>query len=173
MKRGLFIGRFQPFHLGHLEDIKTASKEVDDLIIGIGSSNEEQTKENPFTTNERIEMIDLVLPANGIKNYLVYPIPDFGDDKKWVKHIETLVPKFHVIYTGNKWTEECFKETKYKIKKVKIIKGISSTIIRNMMIKGMDWFSLVPKEVIDYISEIDGVERIKAMGISPEGDLHS
>ena len=173
MKRGLFVGRFQPFHLGHLEDIKTALKEVDELIIVIGSSNEVDTKENPFTVEERHKMIDLTLQANGINNYRVYPIRDFGDDKKWVKHIETLVPKFNVVYTGNKWTEECFKETKYKIKKVKIIKGISSTIIRNMMLKGMDRFSLVPKEVIDYISEIDGMDRVKEMGISPEGDLHS
>ena len=163
MKRGLFVGRFQPFHLGHLQDIKNALKEVDELVIGIGSINEEQTKENPFTVKERLKMIDLTLQANGINNYRVYPIRDFGDDKKWVKHIETLVPKFDVVYTGNKWTEECFKETKYKIKKVKIIKGISSTIIRNMMLKDMDWLSLVPKEVIDYISEIKGVERVKKM----------
>jgi nicotinamide-nucleotide adenylyltransferase len=117
-------------------------------------------------------MIDLTLQANGINHYRVYPIPDLGDDKKWVKHIETLVPKFDVVYTGNRWTEGCFKETEYKIKKVKMIKGISSTIIRNMMIKDMDWLSLVPEEVIDYISEIKGVKRVKEMGISPERDLH-
>ena len=55
MKRGLFIGRFQPFHLGHLKDIKRAIQEVDELVIGVGSSNEECTKENPFTVEERIE----------------------------------------------------------------------------------------------------------------------
>ncbi len=41
------------------------------------------------------------------------------------------------------------------------------------MLKDMDWLSLVPKEVIDYISEINGVERVKKMWVSPEGDLHS
>ena len=160
MKRGLFISRFQPFHLGHLQDIKIASKEVDELVIGIGSSNEEHTKENPFTVKERVEMIDLVLPANGVSKYTVYPIPDLGNDKKWVEHVETLVPKFDVVYTGNKWIEKCFKR-KYKIKKVKILKGINATIIRNKMLNNKDWQSLVPKEVVDYISEINGVERIK------------
>ena len=105
-------------------------------------------------------MIDLTLQANGINNYRVYPIPDFGDDKKWVKHIETLVPKFDVVYTGNKWTERCFNG-KYKVKRVDMLKGVSSTIIRNRILKNKDWQSLVPKEVVKFISKINGVERVK------------
>ncbi|MAH33055.1 nicotinamide-nucleotide adenylyltransferase [archaeon] len=160
MTRGLFIGRFQPFHLGHLNDIKNALKEVDELVIGVGSSDEKHTKENPFTVKERIEMMDLVLPNNDIQNYTVFPIPDFHDDKRWVEHIETLVPEFDLVYTGNKWTEKCFKK-KYKVKKVKIIKGISSTIIRHKMIKNQDWKAIVPKETADYIKKINGVRRVK------------
>ena len=159
MKRGLFIGRFQPFHFGHLQDIKNAMKEVDELVIGIGSSNEKHTKYNPFSVKERIEMIDLVLPANNISNYTIFPIPDFLDDKKWVEHIETLVPKFDVVYTGNKWTERCFKG-KYKVKKVNMLNGVSSTIIRNSILKNKNWEELVPKEVVEYIKEINGVGRI-------------
>lgn len=162
MKLGLFIGRFQPFHLGHLSDIKNALKDVDELVIGIGSSNEKHTKENPFTVEERIEMIDLVLPAEGITNYTVFPITDFHNDKKWLEHVETLVPKFDVVYTGNSWTERCFKG-KYKVKRVNMVEGISSTIIRHRMLKDDNWQSLVPKEVVDFISKIDGVERVKKL----------
>ncbi|MEK6949007.1 MAG: nicotinamide-nucleotide adenylyltransferase, partial [Nanoarchaeota archaeon] len=129
MKRGLFIGRFQPFHLGHLQDIKDALKEVDELLIGIGSSNEERTKENPFTVNERVKMADSVLLKNGISKYFIFPIPDFNDDDKWVQHIEKNLPKFDVVYTGNKWTERCFRKFGYNIKKVNMLEGISSTII--------------------------------------------
>ena len=160
MKRGLFIGRFQPFHIGHLSDIKNALKEVDELVIGVGSSNEKHTKYNPFSVEERIEMIDLVLPANDIGKYTVFPIPDFGNDEKWLEHVETLVPKFDVVYTGNKWTEKCFKG-KYKVKRVNMLKGVSSTIIRNQILKNKDWQSLVPKEVVEFISKIKGVERVK------------
>ena len=161
MVRGLFIGRFQPFHLGHLQDIKNALKDVDELVIGIGSSNEKHTKYNPFSIKERIEMIDLVLPVNNIGHYTIFPIPDFHDDKKWVEHVETLVPKFDGVYTGNSWTERCYKKKGYKVKKVNMLKGISSTIIRNRMLKNKDWEVLVPKEVVDYIKKIKGVERIK------------
>tara|TARA_B100002003_G_C13774824_1_gene384117 strand:+ start:36 stop:545 length:510 start_codon:yes stop_codon:yes gene_type:complete len=160
MKRGLFIGRFQPFHLGHLQDIKNALEEVNHITIGIGSSNEDHTKENPFTTQERAEMINIVLPNNKIRKYIVFTIPDLGNDKKWVEHIETLVPKFDIVYTGNKWTEKCFKG-KYEVKRVNMLKGVSSTIIRNRILKDEDWQSLVPKEVVDYISKINGVVRVK------------
>jgi len=160
MKRGLFIGRFQPFHLGHLSDIKNALKDVDELIIGVGSSNEENTKENPFSLKERIRMIDMVLLKNRVTGYTIFPLPDFGDDKKWADHIISLLPKFDVVFTGNPGTERCFKN-KYEVKKVRLLEGISSTIIRNRMIKDRGWKKLVPKEVVDYISKINGVERVK------------
>ncbi|MEM3766696.1 MAG: adenylyltransferase/cytidyltransferase family protein, partial [Candidatus Bathyarchaeia archaeon] len=32
-KRGLFVGRFQPFHKGHLHVIKEILSEVDELVI--------------------------------------------------------------------------------------------------------------------------------------------
>ena len=160
MKRGLFIGRFQPFHLGHLSDIKNALKEVNHLTIGIGSSNEDHTKENPFTAKERAEMINMVLPNNSIRKYIVFTIPDFHDDKKWVEQIETLAPKFDVVYTGNDWTERCF-EGKYEVKKVDMLEGVSSTIIRHRIINNKNWKELVPREVVDYISKIEGVARVK------------
>jgi len=166
MKRGLFIGRFQPFHLGHLHIVKTALKEVDELIIGIGSSQTENTAENPFTVKERIEMIDLVLPNNEISKYTVYPVPDYPSDKKWIEEVKTLVPEFNIIYMsdkdtfGEKWIERCFKEN-FIIKKIKALKGIDATIIREKMLNDEDWQSLVPKEVIDYIEKLKGVKRLK------------
>ena len=162
MDRGLFIGRFQPFHLGHLKDIQNALEEVGEIIIGLGSSNEENTKENPFTVKERVEMINIALTANNIKKYIVFTIPDLHDDAKWVKHIETVVPKFDVVYTGNEWTEKCF-EGKHEVKRVKMLKGVSSTTIRSRIIKNQNWQKLVPEEIVNYLSKIKGVERIKGM----------
>ena len=49
VKRGVFIGRFQPFHNGHLEAIKKLLIEVDELIIMIGSSQYSHSFDNPFT----------------------------------------------------------------------------------------------------------------------------
>ena len=60
MKRGLVLGRFQPFHFGHLELIKEMVKEEIEPLICIGSAQHSHTSENPFTAEERKEMIDIV-----------------------------------------------------------------------------------------------------------------
>jgi len=116
MKTGLFIGRFQPFHNAHLKDIQDAVKEVDILYIIIGSSKKSNTKENPFSLEERKEMIMLVLKNNNI-NCTLLEVPDVNDDEKWVKNIEKLVPKADIIYTGNDWTERCFQKKRIQNKK--------------------------------------------------------
>ena len=54
---GLLIGRFQPFHLGHLDAILFGLSRAENLFIGIGSSNRYNEKKNPFSAEERREMI--------------------------------------------------------------------------------------------------------------------
>ena len=161
MTSALFIGRFQPFHSAHLIDVKKILKECDEVIIAIGSSQEKNTLENPFSYNERKKMIINVLKKNKIKNYKIYPVPDLYNDKKWVNYIKKNLPKYDLVYSGNSWTLRCFKKFYSKIKRIRLIKGINSTIIRNLMIKNKNWKKLVPKEVADYIERINGVERIK------------
>ena len=163
MRTGLFIGRFQPFHNGHLQDIKNALKEVDELIIAIGSSQHSNTKENPFSTEERIEMIENTLAKENIGNCTIFPVPDINEDSKWVEHVKTLVPKFDVIYTGNKLTEKLFQKAGHKVKKVKIVKGINGTNIRDKILNNEEWEELVPLETLKVIEKVDGVKRIKGI----------
>jgi len=56
-KRGLYVGRFQPFHLGHLSAVKSVLKDVEELVIVIGSAQYSHTTANPFTAGERLIMI--------------------------------------------------------------------------------------------------------------------
>src|SRR3989338_8202098 len=133
MQRALFIGRFQQFHNGHLSVVKNLSNNFDKIIIGIGSSQEKNTKENPFSYNERKTMISKTLKNKKIKNFKIYPIPDFYDDVKWTNYILNKLPKFVIAYSGNEWTIRCFRKHKIKAKKIKLIKGINSTRIRKMM----------------------------------------
>ena len=57
MKKGLILGRFQPFHFGHLELIKSIINEGIETIICIGSAQYSHTRENPFTVEERRKML--------------------------------------------------------------------------------------------------------------------
>ena len=161
MKRALFIGRFQPFHDAHLLDIKKIIKEADEVLIAIGSSQEKNTLENPFSYDERKKMISDVMRKNKIKNYKIYPVPDISNDMEWIDYIKKNLPSYDFVYSGNSWTSKCFRRHDSKVKKIKLIKGISSTIVRDMILKNKDWKKLVPKKINEYIEKIKGVERIK------------
>ena len=66
VRRGLFVGRFQPIHKGHLKAMKDILKEVDELVVVVGSSQYSHTMENPFTTGERVVMIRRALAEEGV-----------------------------------------------------------------------------------------------------------
>jgi len=55
--RGLVMGRFQPFHLGHLELVKQVLSECGGIIIAVTGSQFNYIEKDPFTAGERIEMI--------------------------------------------------------------------------------------------------------------------
>ena len=164
MLRALFIGRFSPFHNGHLKVIKEIAKECDEIIIGIGSAQENYTLENPFTAGERYLMIFNTLIKEDIYPHII-PIVDINRYAVWVSHVESFVPKFDVVFTNNALTRMLFEEKNYKVKGTALYdrKKYSSTEIRRRMLKDENWQALVPKAVEKMIGEIDGVKRIKGL----------
>jgi nicotinamide-nucleotide adenylyltransferase len=126
----LFIGRFQPFHLGHLDAIKQITEQ--NIIIGIGSSQYSKTEDNPYSFEERKQMIKQALEELNI-NYTVVAIPDIHNEENWVNHIEKIANKFDVIYTGNDVVKKLFAQKNYPVKLLKINIPISGTEIRKKM----------------------------------------
>ena len=161
MTAGLFIGRFQPFHNAHLIDIKKALKEVDKLIILIGSAQHSHTKENPFSADERVKMIKSVLQKENIKNYEIYTIADINDDSKWVDHVKKSIPEFDVVYSGNQRVIGLFEENGIPVKKIKLIENLSATLVREKIKKNKKWETDVPKAVAESLKKIKGIKRIK------------
>ena len=161
--KALFIGRFQPFHKGHFETIKNISKIYDQIIIGIGSSQYGHISENPFTSEERIEMINKTLDRNDIKNYKIILIPDIHNPPKWVDHVKSIIKDFDVIITNNLFTKSLFLEKKYEVIETPLYKKeiYSGKVIREKIKNGEQWEDLVPEEVERYIKRINGINRLK------------
>ncbi|HID25465.1 MAG TPA: nicotinamide-nucleotide adenylyltransferase [Thermoplasmata archaeon] len=161
----LFIGRFQPFHNGHLEVVKQYATDAEKILIGIGSSQLHHTKENPFTTEERKKMIADSLKDAGVENYEIYLIPDINDPSNWVEHVESIVPRFDLVLARNDFTLHLFEEKNYRVEKVPFFggKNCCGKEIRRRIVADGDWRSLVPKAVTRVIEKVDGVNRIKTL----------
>ncbi|MBN1258741.1 nicotinamide-nucleotide adenylyltransferase [Candidatus Peregrinibacteria bacterium] len=159
MKKGFITGRFQPFHLGHLSAIKQALEEVDFLYIGIGSAQYSRTEDNPYTAEERGQIIRGGLLENGIpeNRFQVIPIPDIHDNAAWPAHVHSLVPPFDIVFVGDDGlVKELFeKYDKIPVKIVDIKVPIRATHIRKMMKKGEKWKKWVPKATALFIKQSD------------------
>ena len=169
----IFVGRFQPFHNGHLEVIKWILKKEKKILIVIGSIQEFQTKENPFSFKERKEMIKNSVLETGIKNFKIYGMPDLFDDILWSSKILEIVAvktKNEItVFTKNSWTERCFKKIGAEVKPYPIfLNNISGTKIREKIFNSEEWKNLVPKEVLKIFKKIKGVEKIKLFNFFPE-----
>jgi nicotinamide-nucleotide adenylyltransferase len=165
VKRGIFVGRFQPIHKGHLGAIKNILEKVDELVIVVGSSQYSHRLDNPFTTGERITMIKKALEEEGIQpsRYWIIPVPDVHIHMLWVSQIIGYSPKFEVVYTNEALTRRLFIEAGFKVEPVFFIrrKVYSATEIRKRMLNEKNWEELVPNSVAHFIKEIDGVARLR------------
>ena len=159
--RGLYIGRFQPYHLGHQAVIQKIAEEADEIVIVIGSAQESHTLENPFTAGERMDMIYTALQALRDRCYVI-PLQDVKRNAVWVAHLKSMVPKFDLVYSNNPLVVQLFTEAGIEVRESPMYSRnvYSGTVIRKLMLEGGDWRSLVPAPVVSLVDGIKGVERL-------------
>lgn len=81
----VYIGRFQPFHLAHHHVVEMALQQAKNVILVLGSAQDERTLKNPFSTFERQQMILASFTESQQQRLIFAPIIDVYNDKKWVK----------------------------------------------------------------------------------------
>ena len=161
---GLFIGRFQPFHNGHLNLVSHIMEESSSkLIVAIGSAQESHTLENPFTAGERYSMIATTMEDEGIKGCHPIPVPDINRYNVWVAHVESYLPSFEKVYTNSPLTTRLFSERGYEVQGTPLFNRAqySGTEIRRRIIMSESWQDLVPRSVAKVIEDIDGASRLR------------
>jgi nicotinamide-nucleotide adenylyltransferase len=166
-RRAFYIGRFQPYHLGHQTVLEIIAQEVDEIIIGIGSAQASHEIENLFTAGERILMMTKALEELNVKHYII-PIEDIQRNSVWVSHIISLTPTFNIVYSNNPLVICLFNEAGFEVRQSPLFlrNEYSGTEIRRRMCSNEEWELLVPLSTANVIREIDGVERIKAISNS-------
>ena len=160
---GLLIGRFQPFHLGHLKALEFALSKVDKLWLGLGSSNKPTQKNNPFSAQERKEMITSSIDESMRKRISIYFIPDLDNHVKWIEKIDTIVPKFDIIFSNDELTNHLYSKRSVQVISIPFLQRdvLSGTNIRDLIISDQKWDDFVPKGTKNFLLKNSAKDRLK------------
>lgn len=163
--RGLLVGRFQPFHLGHravVAAIRRAHPE-EELLLAIGSAQESYTPENPFSASERYEMIAAALAGARQDGCLALPLPDIDRHGVWVAHAEDLLPGFRRVHTNNPLTRHLFERAGYVVEAPAWVDRdrFEGRRVRGALAEGRGWEELVPPEVRAILVRLDAPRRLR------------
>jgi nicotinamide-nucleotide adenylyltransferase len=165
--RGLLVGRFQPFHRGHLEVVRAlrAAHPSEELILAIGSSQLSYTYDNPFTASERFEMIRRALSEAHLEGTFAIPLPDIGRHALWVAHAEETLPGFHRVHTNNPLTRLLFERAGYAVQSPTLVdrEHLEGQKIRDLLAAAGRWSERVPPAVAAYLMGIGAPERVRLL----------
>ena len=174
VKRGVFPGRFQPPHYGHVKAIKWAlDKVVDELIVIIGSAQESFTLKNPLTAGERFYLLDKLLRSEAgdyLHRIRIVPVLDINSNKQWVRYLEMLLPPFHAVVSGNPLVQVLFEDSGYEVYSPPMFSRskCSGTRIRRTAIEGGVWEECVPEIILDDLLKIGFADRLKRLSRGDE-----
>jgi cytidyltransferase-like protein len=170
---GQVHGRFQPLHYEHLEYIEVALKRVEFLHVGItqyqkeelldvdgASDHRSDPRSNPFTYEERAELVRLSILGLGIpeSRFQVAPFPIEQPERLG----EFLSPEIPVLTTRvDPWNDtkiDLLTAAGYQVEVLyeRDPKGVSGTEIRALMADDDPaWERLVPAATVDYLRSMD------------------
>ena len=168
LSRALFIGRFQPFHNGHLSALQEILQSYGEAVMVIGSAQENLTEKNPLDTGERVSMIYAVLKARKIESRVyVVPVPDTPESGLWPARVLSYCPKVDAVFTGNDYVDMLFSRQGLKVLRQKLVAGVSATAVRaKISADDEGWANLVPSEVAEFLREKGLDERIRLLANS-------
>lgn len=156
---GLIIGRFQPFHNGHLFLLQEAFKFVKQAVIGIGSINIHDS-DNPYSQKQVEKMLYDVLVFEKLEKKVVqiFGIPDFNNDEKWLSYITANSKPYEVVISHNDWVTRIFKAAKIPVREISFYKRelYEGKKIRNLMKRHINISSRIPPVIYEKNRELFG-----------------
>jgi bifunctional NMN adenylyltransferase/nudix hydrolase len=88
----VFIGRFQPFHQGHLSVVQEGLRKAERVIVLIGSAHRPRNIRDPWTFDERAEMVRSAVAEQEAERVIIAPLMDvLYNDELWVRNVQATV----------------------------------------------------------------------------------
>lgn len=168
---GVFIGRFQPFHNSHLDVAKYALTQSKELIIIIGSAKSALDIKNPFSYNDRVEMIKSCFTEDEIKRIHFAPSRDyFYAENMWIIDVQRVVNEIsdndesialfgsfkdessYYLKLFPQWEHLSFQTAKLNATDIRSSMFETHTQVTGWQDKAVLWSSGVPKSIVDQIN---------------------
>ena len=166
----IVLGRFQPFHKGHAYLVE-AALEKGPTVIAIGSSQAESSIDNPWSADEREDMIRTWLAGRDAD---IVQIPDINDPPNWVEH----ATKYHgegTLVTSDGSTSSLYEAANFPVDWVDLnnresfegwrvratLKMLSTVYEKDAMREVMS--ASIPITVVDWLIEKDAIYRLYTM----------
>ncbi|MBC5792754.1 MAG: adenylyltransferase/cytidyltransferase family protein [Nanohaloarchaea archaeon] len=156
----VFLGRFQPLHLGH----KNVIENQDDLVVAVGSSGKSGEEENPLSFEQRKRLIKDCFP-----DVEVVGVEDTEDDVEWLRNLlektgaDTILSRNSNVRAIVENSDRDVKVVKQELYDEEIYSG---TEVRRRIRSGEEWRYLTPPCCKESLEEF--LEDIKDSGIQHE-----
>ncbi len=170
---GMIHGRFQPFHLGHLEYLRGAAERSDEVYVGITNPDPSRVKpepsdparhlpeSNPWSYAERMLMVKAAATDLGLGLARVHPIPfPVNEPELWPAYVPAGVTQYIRLFSDWGGTKlDRLREAGYEV--VVLDEGaekeISGADVREALRSGRSWEELVPPGVARVINSLERV----------------
>lgn len=164
--KAILVGRFQPFHLGHRKVVENYIGQYE-LVIGIGSADEEGSEENPLSFEDRKIIIRACYPDIDIIGINDYSSDEEGD-QKWLAELKEKASPDKVISQNSLVKSLVEDDSELELVEQDMHDpGIySGTEVRRRTKSGEEWRYLVPECAEEEIAE--RLEKFKESGIQYE-----
>lgn len=162
-KRGLFITRAQPFHLGHVALLNAMKQDVDELILLVAMANQSHTIKNIATGGERLEMCLPWLNEVWSSRYFLVALPysDFSMENFF--ELEFLLPKFDKVHTSNPDVAVLAESAGFATQFYPIQNIIRGSLIRDCFRQNLPFEEYVPESTLQLLTGAKIPERFRAL----------
>lgn len=163
--RGLMMGRFQPFHLGHLALARQILDQCDGLVVAATSAQFSYLPKDPFTAGERLEMIHDSLAESGVdmSSCIITAIENQFNIATWGGYLRAALPRFGRVYSGNPYVSMLLSDLGIEVVSPDLVdrSKYNATSIRAMIMSGDErWEQLVPDAVRRILADIGAYNRL-------------
>ena len=168
MNRGLYAGRFRIFHKGYMEVVKhILDQGHSGLVIAIGAAQQSHCLDNPFSGEEREEMVARALREEGLNEQVdIVQIDETSATyENWARFVEGLCPPFHLVYSHNELARSLFRRLGYQTSLVPQFSKseYSFDMLLRKIVNCEPWHNLLPAGVLRIMERYELVQRIEEL----------